>query len=98
MISAPDRQAAVELIEAACQSGARRSRACAELGLHERTLKRWQREGAVGADRRPTAVRPPPRNRLTAVERATVLEICHRPEFASLPPSQIVPRLADQGE
>jgi len=27
-----------------------------------------------------------------------VLEVCHRPEFSSLPPSQIVPRLADQGE
>jgi putative transposase len=26
-----------------------------------------------------------------------VLETCHRAEFASLPPSQIVPRLADQG-
>jgi transposase InsO family protein len=27
-----------------------------------------------------------------------VLEVCHAPEFASLPPSQIVPRLADRGE
>jgi putative transposase len=52
----------------------------------------------VQADRRPSALRPEPANKLSPEERARVLETCHRPEFASLPPSQIVPRLADQGE
>jgi len=30
-------------------------------------------------------------------ERQAVLDVCNDPEFASLPPSQIVPRLADRG-
>ena len=33
---------------------------------------------------------------LSPEERQQVLEICHRPEFASLPPGQIVPRLLDE--
>jgi putative transposase len=41
--------------------------------------------------------RPEPANKLTPEERQCVLDICHQPEYASLPPGQIVPRLADQG-
>lgn len=98
MISVPDRRRACELIEEARRNGARRERACAELGLAERTYRRWTREGGVQGDGRPNAPRPAPRNKLSEAERAAVLEVCHRPEFASLPPSQIVPRLADAGE
>jgi transposase InsO family protein len=36
-------------------------------------------------------------NRLSEDERERILDICYEPEFASLPPSQIVPRLADRG-
>lgn len=38
-----------------------------------------------------------PANALTAEERERVVEVCNTPEHASLPVSQIVPRLADQG-
>jgi putative transposase len=38
-----------------------------------------------------------PYNRLSVNEEAQIRDICHRPEYASLPPSQIVPRLADKG-
>ena len=41
--------------------------------------------------------RPEPANKLSAAERAAVLEACNSQEFSSLPPSQIVPKLADQG-
>ncbi|MDO8278696.1 MAG: DDE-type integrase/transposase/recombinase, partial [Burkholderiaceae bacterium] len=41
--------------------------------------------------------RPQPPNKLSDEERAAVLSICNSAEFASLPPSQIVPKLADQG-
>jgi transposase InsO family protein len=51
----------------------------------------------VRVDGRPTAVRPAPANKLSAAERRPVLQRCHDPSFASLPPSQIVPRLADEG-
>lgn len=98
MISAPDRRITCELIEDACRAGARRERACAEIGISDRTYRRWTREGGVKVDGRPEAVRPTPHNKLSDAERQQVLETCHRPEYASLPPSQIVPRLADEGE
>ncbi len=63
-----------------------------------RTIQRWQGDGEVKADKRPQAKRPVPANKLTEVERTLVIEICNRSEYASLPPSQIVPKLADQGE
>jgi len=52
----------------------------------------------VKADQRPLAKRPEPKNKLSAAERAQVIDISNQPEYASLPPSQIVPKLADQGE
>ncbi len=98
MISTPDRQTAVTLIEEAVIAGARRSKACAELNISERTLRRWTTGGQVGADQRPLIARPVPRNKLSEQERTAVLDICNSAEFASLPPSQIVPKLADQGK
>ena len=97
MISTPDRQRAMELIEEAVCAGARRSRACRELNLSERTLRRWMKPEGLKADGRPLAARPAPANRLSDEERARVLETCNSPRFASLPPGQIVPRLADEG-
>ena len=38
------------------------------------------------------------RAKACAEERAAVLDICNSETFASLPPSQIVPNLADQGQ
>src|SRR5215211_2438603 len=97
MISTPDRQDALALIEQAKTAGARRAAACAELGIDERTCRRWRARDGAPEDRRPTAPRPAPRNRLSEQERQAVLEICNGKPFESLPPSQIVPRLADQG-
>ena len=97
MISTPDRQAAVTLIEEAVESGARRQKACHELGLTARTVQRWTTGGAVRSDGRPKASRPVPANRLSQAERATVLTVANAPRFASLPSTQIVPKLADEG-
>ncbi|MCJ8286912.1 helix-turn-helix domain-containing protein [Halomonas sp.] len=93
MISTSDRQDAVQLIDEARAEGARLQTACTELGICTNTYRRWRRGGQ---DRRPQAVRPVPRHALSPEERQQVLEICHRPEFASLPPGQIVPRLLDE--
>ena len=49
------------------------------------------------ADGRPTAVRPAPAHALTEDERQAVLETTLQPDYAALPPGQIVPRLADEG-
>lgn len=98
MISTPDRHQAVELIDEARASGARLKPACQELGIDVRTYQRWTRGSGIRADGRPGAVRPVPVNKLSTEECAQVLAICHEPAYASLPPGQIVPRLADEGK
>ena len=49
-------------------------------------------------DKRPKAVKSAPPNKLTQNERQSILTVCNSEEFATLPPSQIVPILADRGE
>ena len=85
-------------IQEAHQSGARLPLACDEAGLTLRTYRRWVRNGQVKADLRPDATRPTPANKLSEAEQAKIIEICNLEQFASLPPSQIVPTLLDQGE
>lgn len=97
MISTPDRSTAIELINQATDAGARLARSCEILGIHPRTYRRWTQGEAVRVDGRPQAQRPTPGNQLTQAERDSILKVCRDPEHASLPPSQIVPRLADQG-
>ncbi len=98
MISAPDRRRAVELIEEAIEAGASAKNACEELQISLRTYQRWtSQEGEVKTDARPQAERPEPANKLSAQEKQQILEICNQPQYSSLPPSQIVPALADQG-
>jgi len=70
--------------------------ACRIVGLSLRTLQRWQDDEAVRADGRLTRVYEPP-HKLSEAERAALLAVVNSTEFAHLPPSQIVPRLADQG-
>ena len=97
MISTPDRQAAISLINEAVTAGAGRAKACSELEISVRTLRRWTKDGEVRPDQRPLVPRPEPANALSAAERAAVLDVCKSKDFSSLPPSQIVPKLADQG-
>ncbi len=85
-------------IDAAGAAGARVSRACEVLALSPRTLQRWREGGDVKADgRKQAGARRVPANKLTAHERQQILDRANAPEFAPLPPSQIVPALADQG-
>ena len=97
MISQDDRQALVKHVVEAIASGARKTSACEAIGLNIRTLQRWFDGSTVKADLRPEADRPAPANKLTEGERQAVLECCNSPQFSQLPPSQIVPKLADQG-
>lgn len=83
MIGAPDRQNAVTLVNEAVNNGARKARACAEIGLTLRTLERWTLDGGVAADRRPSAPRPVPTHKLSADERREVLRVVNEPRFAS---------------
>lgn len=93
MTRAVGRLRLVTLVQEAVAAGARLGEACRCIGMCERTLQRWQQ---TPDDRRPQAPRPEPKNKLSAEEVQQVLDICHEPRFASLPPSQIVPTLADE--
>lgn len=100
MIAAADRQRAIELIDEAVAAGARCHRACAILEIDVRTLQRWKRalKCAVAGDQRKVAAQArTPANALTAGERYEIMRVCNLPAYRSLPPSQIVPRLADAG-
>jgi transposase InsO family protein len=96
MTTLEERQQVVALVREATASGARRHQACAMLGLSVRTLQRWQDGETVRTDQRPFRQCEPP-HKLTEAERAELLAVANSEEFGHLPPSQIVPRLADQG-
>ncbi len=77
------------MIDEAVISGARKEKASKEIGLSIRTLQRWQESGEIRDDKRPTAIRPEPNNKLTEKERQTILDTCNQAEYAHLGPSQI---------
>ena len=102
MIIPEDRQMAIELTDEAVSAGVRRHKACEVIEIDIRTLRRWKEQQSKGIKlkdrRKESAASREPSNKLTAEERARIVEVCNQPEYQSLPPSQIVPMLADQGE
>lgn len=48
-------------------------------------------------DQRKNAKRKPPANKLTDEERKAIITVCNQPENTDLNPSQIVPKLAEEG-
>lgn len=87
---------AITLIDDAVIAGARCAKACEIIGLSERTLRRWRNSASL-ADKRQT---PAPRtyeHALTEEEKALILTVSNSDQFKSLPPTQIVPKLADKG-
>lgn len=92
-----ERGEALSLIDEAVSAGCRCRVACRELGLHPRTVQRWRKQPEGGRDAR-RGPHTAPRQKLSAEERAEVLDVANSPEFRNLSPKQIVPRLADRGE
>jgi len=97
LISTPDREKAIELIDEAHAAGARKKKCCEVLGIGIRTYQRWKQGDTVKADGRTQSKRVSPANKLGEAEREQILEIANSEEYSSLPPSQIVPALADKG-
>lgn len=97
LISDSDRVTAVELINEARTNGCRLKQACDELNISVRTYQRWTQGGEVKKDQRPLLERPTPKNKITEEERKEIIETVNKPEYADLAPSQIVPKLADEG-
>lgn len=65
------------------------------VGVDERTLQRWQHPGAHTDGRH--GPKTTPANKLSELERATILRTAESSEFQDKSPRQIVPLLADQG-
>ena len=63
--------------------------------ISARTYQRWSRSDNVDDGRPGTRHQPP--NKLDEEERERILEVANSPEYADLPPSKIVPLLADSG-
>lgn len=103
MIDPENRKMALSLIQRTVESGARLVRACKEIGICRRTHDRWRKqqlEEESLLDRRCLNTNPEIAHtrRLQPWEEQAILDTCNSVEFASLPPSQIVPALADRGE
>lgn len=96
MISLPERQQIVQWVAEASTAGARAHKACELLGIAPRTLQRWRQCGELPEDARRTR-RYVPANKLSDEEREQIVAVANAEVFAHLPPSQIVPQLADRG-
>jgi transposase InsO family protein len=99
LTSPVDRRKALEILDAGMAAGARSFELATLLGVGLSTLQRWRRQFAGdgdGHDGRKSSHRLVS-HRLTDEERQRILLTCNQPEFAALPPAQIVPALADRG-
>ena len=85
------------MINEARLNGARLKQACEVVGITNRTYQRWIDGNNIKEDHRPYADRPEPANKLTKEEYDLVVKTASSPQYADLPPSQIVPSLADKG-
>mgnify|MGYP001608359849 FL=1 len=74
----------LNLIDEAVQTGARLEAATQVLGLTERTIQRWRKEG-VRDDLRQGPLSTPA-NKLTTEEREEVLRIANAPKYRDLSP------------
>lgn len=95
MIPESLKQMAIGLIDETVSAGARRHKACEVLGITPRTLRRWRHAESL-EDKRKGAPRRCP-HALSDAEKETIVATCSLPQYQSLPPCQIVPRLADEG-
>ena len=92
----------ITLIDQAVQAGARHHKACTLIGLTPRTVQRWleaHKAAPPTGDRRTSELRchNRPTNKLSDAERQAALGVLNSEHYKDLPPSQIVPRLADLG-
>ena len=94
MIPFSQRQQIVQWVDEASTAGARRHKACELLGITARALQRWRQSGGLGSDGRVDRAYEP-RNKLSDPEREQILAPANSAECAHLPPSQMVPILAE---
>jgi len=84
---------ALELIGEAIKNGSRHAIACDDMEINMKTFKRWiidtedKRKGPITV----------PSNKLHVDEVEAIVKVCTSKKYMDLPPSQIVPLLADEG-
>lgn len=83
------------LVGEAMTNGAGKEKACEILGVSARTINRWWQGPEKGDLRRGPKTKPA--NKLSPQERQQVIQVSTSKRYKDLPPSQIVPRLADSG-
>jgi hypothetical protein len=94
-----DRLKALGILDIAVAAGAWATGVAELLGVGLFTLQRWRRQFAGDGDGLDGRKGSPRQvyHRLTDEERQRILLTCNQPEFAALPPGQIVPILAERG-
>jgi len=90
-----ERNEIIEWVTQASNDGARQAKACEVIGISAKTFQRWAQPCNTNDGRLMTSHTP--KNKLTELERQRIVKISNEEEFANLPPSQIVPILADDG-
>jgi putative transposase len=90
------RKEIIALVAESRAAGACQASSCEAIGLSTRTLQRWQLDVLAGDGRSERTQAPA--NQLSGAERERLLAVANSSQFAHLPPSQIVPRLADEGQ
>lgn len=99
MTSLDDRRKALEILDEGMTNGARARELALLFGVGLTTLQRWRRQFAGdgdGVDHRKGSCRHVA-HRLSEEERQRIVLTCNEPEFAALPPCQIVQVPADRG-
>jgi hypothetical protein len=95
LIDEHQRKEAIKLINEAHFLGARKYKACEALGLSVRTVERWEKDNGLFDNRKLVTRRP--KNKLSKEQRDMVIAIANNELYRDLPPSKIVPLLADSG-
>ena len=90
-----ERQEIIDLIAQAQNSGARQKKACEVIGISTKTIQRWESSSCAEDGR--LVAKHAPKNKLSEMEYQRVLKVANSAEYGHLPPSQIVPKLADKG-
>jgi putative transposase len=87
----------LQWLQQAVAEGAHLHAACEVLGLTERTIQRWQRQGREGGDDRRHGPHRWPTNTFSDPEREKILSVMHSARFRDASPKTVVPTLADEG-
>jgi hypothetical protein len=96
LMSVEQKDQIIRGVHQTCSDIAKHRLACDIVGINAKTLQRWVKADSL-TDKRQTTIKHPT-NKLSELEQARVIAIANNKEFANLPPSQIVPKLADKGE